>query len=58
MSKKQVLALRFVERESKEEVTRKATTTEIESRCAQGIRNYAKLCEIFPWLSEENESFL
>lgn len=53
MSKKQELALKVSgPKESQGE------NREIDLRCADGLKNYQKLREIFPWLAEESHSYL
>jgi hypothetical protein len=53
MSKKQVLALKVQgQKGSQFEIE------EMDSRCADGLENYQKLRQIFPWLAEEDESYL
>jgi hypothetical protein len=57
MSIKQMLALRISgQNESRNET--KLTVEQIDLRCADGLKNYEKLRQLFPWLDEENESYL
>jgi hypothetical protein len=57
MSKKQGLALKIAELNISRNENEKEGK-EINSRCTDGLKNYQKLREIFPWLAEENESYL
>jgi hypothetical protein len=57
MSKKQELALKISgQNELETEANRKAK--QIDTRCADGLKNYQKLRQMFPWLEEESESYL
>ncbi len=57
MSIKQMLALKISgQNESRNET--KPSVEQIDLRCADGLKNDEKLRQLFPWLDEENESYL
>jgi hypothetical protein len=57
VSKKEMVSLKN-SREDKVNHEIEERSQRIEARCADGFKNYEKLKHIFPWLDEENGSYL
>jgi hypothetical protein len=57
MSKKQQLALK-TSGQGETDVDARLNAIPIDLRCVDGLKNYEKLRQMFPWLEEENGSYL